>query len=44
MGKSMYGQLGSTFLLNQEGEIIQARRNVKATGHVEKVLKELKLR
>ena len=42
-GKVYEGTIRSTFLLNQNGETIQARRNVKATGHVEKILKELKL-
>jgi thioredoxin-dependent peroxiredoxin len=31
----------STFLLDSEGNIIKAWRNVKATGHAEKILKEL---
>ncbi len=45
----MYGKIyewtiRSTFLLDSTGEILKARRNVKATGHVEKVMKELKLK
>lgn len=34
----------STFLLNsQTGEILKEWRNVKATGHAEKVLKEVQV-
>ncbi len=44
--KNNYGKISmwtirSTFLLDQSGKIIKERRNVKATGHVEKVIKEL---
>jgi peroxiredoxin Q/BCP len=42
-GKIYEGTIRSTFLLAPSGEILKARRNVKATGHVEKVLRELKL-
>jgi thioredoxin-dependent peroxiredoxin len=31
----------STFLLDQSGTIIREWRNVKATGHAEKVLREI---
>lgn len=40
-GKTFMGTIRSTFLLNQEGEILQEWRNVKATGHVARVMKEL---
>ena len=44
--KNMYGKIvewtiRSTFLVDQKGNIIKARKNVKATGHVEKLKKEL---
>ncbi len=40
-GKVFMGTIRSTFLVNQKGEILQAWRNVKATGHVARVMKEL---
>lgn len=40
-GKVFMGTIRSTFLLNQEGEILKAWRNVKASGHVARVMKEL---
>ncbi|PZM86842.1 MAG: peroxiredoxin [candidate division SR1 bacterium] len=40
-GKTFMGTIRSTFLLNQEGEILKAWRNVKASGHVARVMKEL---
>ncbi|MDD3262935.1 MAG: peroxiredoxin [Candidatus Absconditabacteria bacterium] len=39
-GKTYEGTIRSTFLLDQSGNIIKERRNVKATGHVEKIIKE----
>jgi len=44
--KNMYGKIiewtiRSTFLVNQKGEILKEWRNVKAKGHVEKILKEV---
>jgi len=30
----------STFLLDKEGNILQSWKNVKATGHAQKILKE----
>lgn len=44
--KNNYGKISmwtirSTFLLDQSGKIIKERRNVKTTGHVEKIIKEL---
>jgi thioredoxin-dependent peroxiredoxin len=40
-GKIYIGVIRSTFLLDRSGQIIQEWRNVKATGHAEKVLREL---
>lgn len=40
-GKTFMGTIRSTFLVDQKGEILQAWRNVKATGHVARVMKEL---
>ncbi len=41
-GKIYIGVIRSTFLLDQTGKIIREWRNVKATGHAEKVLREIK--
>lgn len=46
--KNNYGKISqwtirSTFLLDQSGKILKERRNVKATGHVEKLMKEIML-
>lgn len=40
-GKVTKGIIRSTFLIDEEGKIAKAWRNVKAKGHVEKILKEL---
>ncbi len=40
-GKVSKGIIRSTFLINEKGEIEKVWRNVKAKGHVEKILKEL---
>ncbi len=40
-GKVYVGVIRSTFLLDQSGNIVKEWRNVKATGHAEKVLREL---
>jgi peroxiredoxin Q/BCP len=40
-GKKIFGVIRSTFLLDSDGTILREWRNVKATGHAEKVLKEL---
>ena len=42
-GKTMVGVIRSTFILDTEGKIEKAFYNVKATGHVERLLKELGL-
>jgi thioredoxin-dependent peroxiredoxin len=41
-GKIYIGVIRSTFLLNAEWKILHEWRNVKATGHAEKVLREIK--
>jgi peroxiredoxin Q/BCP len=40
-GKIIEWTIRSTFLVNQKGEILKEWRNVKAKGHVEKILKEV---
>ncbi len=40
-GKIVQGVIRSTFLLDKEGNILQSWKNVKATGHAQKILKEL---
>jgi len=40
-GKTTEGIIRSTFLVDEEGRLVKAWRNVKAKGHVEKLLKEL---
>jgi thioredoxin-dependent peroxiredoxin len=42
-GKTVHGVIRSTFLVGPDGRIQQAWRNVKATGHVARVLKDLGL-
>ncbi|MTD13389.1 thioredoxin-dependent thiol peroxidase [Nakamurella sp. YIM 132087] len=42
-GKIVQGVIRSTFVVGPDGRIEQAWRNVKATGHVARVLKELGL-
>lgn len=42
-GKIVEGTIRSTFLVDQKGEIIKARKNVKAAGHVDKIMKELNI-
>jgi peroxiredoxin Q/BCP len=42
-GKTVQGVIRSTFVVGADGKIEQAWRNVKATGHVARVLKELGL-
>jgi thioredoxin-dependent peroxiredoxin len=42
-GKTIMGIIRSTFVVGADGRIEQAWRNVKATGHVARVLKELGL-
>lgn len=41
-GKVYIGVIRSTFLLDSSWNILKEWRNVKATGHAEKILKELK--
>ena len=40
-GKTIMGIIRSTFVVGADGKVEQAWRNVKATGHVARVLKEL---
>ena len=40
-GKVYIGVIRSTFLLDAAGSIVKEWRNVKATGHAEKVLREI---
>ena len=40
-GKTYMGIVRSTFILNEDGDIIKEYRNVKAKGHAENVLNEL---
>jgi len=40
-GKIVQGVIRSSFLLDRKGNILQSWKNVKAKGHVEKILKEL---
>ena len=40
-GKKIFWVIRSTFLLDSKGKILREWRNVKATGHAEKILKEL---
>jgi peroxiredoxin Q/BCP len=42
-GKTVVGVIRSTFLVGADGKIEQAMYNVKATGHVAKLLRDLKL-
>lgn len=42
-GKTVQGVIRSTFVVGADGRIEQAWRNVKATGHVARLLKELGL-
>lgn len=41
-GKTYFGIIRSTFLIDGSGKIVKAYYNVKATGHAEKVLGDLK--
>ncbi len=41
-GKISIGTIRSTFLLDSSGKILKEWRNVKATGHAEKVLREVR--
>ena len=40
-GKVYIGTIRSTFLLDSSGNILKEWRNVKATGHAEKILREI---
>jgi thioredoxin-dependent peroxiredoxin len=40
-GKVFLGIIRSTFVISRDGQVLKAYRNVKATGHVERVVREL---
>ncbi|MBB5870129.1 peroxiredoxin Q/BCP [Allocatelliglobosispora scoriae] len=40
-GKTIMGVIRSTFVIDENGVIVEARYNVKATGHVAKLRREL---
>lgn len=42
-GKTVQGVIRSTFVVDPAGKIAEARYNVRATGHVAKLIKDLKL-
>ena len=42
-GKTVHGVIRSTFVVNEKGEIEVAQYNVKATGHVAKLRRDLGL-
>jgi thioredoxin-dependent peroxiredoxin len=42
-GKTVQGVIRSTFVVDPAGAIAEARYNVRATGHVAKLIKDLKL-
>jgi peroxiredoxin Q/BCP len=42
-GKTVTGLLRSTFVIDEEGTVEKAQYNVKATGHVAKLRKDLGL-
>lgn len=42
-GKTTVGIIRSTFVIDAHGKIVQAQYNVKATGHVERLVKTLDL-
>jgi peroxiredoxin Q/BCP len=42
MGKEVISAVRTTFLINPDGKIVKIWNNVKAAGHAEKVLSELK--
>jgi peroxiredoxin Q/BCP len=42
-GKTVMGVIRSTFVVDEEGKIAEAFYNVRATGHVAKLLRDLKV-
>lgn len=40
-GRIVEGAIRSTFLVDEDGKVIEALYNVKATGHVDRILKKL---
>lgn len=41
-GKIVQGVIRSTFLINEDGTVGLAKYNVRATGHVERIIREIK--
>lgn len=41
-GRTALGIVRSSFLIDEDGKLVKAWRNIKATGHVGKVLEEVK--
>jgi peroxiredoxin Q/BCP len=41
-GKVVTGVIRSTFLLDQQWAVLQERKNVRAKGHAERILKEVR--
>ena len=41
-GKTTMGVIRSTFIVDKSGEVLKEYRNIRAKGHAEKLLKELK--
>ncbi len=42
-GKTVQGVIRSTFVVDEDGKVLLAQYNVKATGHVAKLRKDLEL-
>jgi len=42
-GKTVQGVIRSTFVIDAEGKVEEAQYNVRATGHVAKLRKDLKV-
>jgi peroxiredoxin Q/BCP len=42
-GKTVEGVLRSTFVVDEEGKVALAQYNVKATGHVAKLRRDLRV-
>ena len=42
-GKKVAGVIRSTFVVDADGKIVEALYNVRATGHVAKLRKDLKV-
>ncbi|OKL47218.1 peroxiredoxin [Boudabousia liubingyangii] len=42
-GKTVIGTIRSTFVIDPKGKVVLAKSNVRAKGHVERLIKELEL-